>query len=328
MSLRQLAPPENGTVGCYPVVSLARALSSRGIALVSINQNRFAEFFAKTISKLRLPRNFAHSADGPVFVAMMGFSEYRTLPLSLRAESVPYCFDCWPADYGRWHSFFRRHRIRLAFFSARQAAEHFGRIHPAMCSVWLPEATDPNDYDGSRPLADRGIDVLELGRKNDRYHSIIAARLARNGQCHLFEHVKGQIIFPDRHALVSGLGNSKISICFPCSQTHPARSGQIETVTHRYFESMASKCVILGHCPAELRDLFGYNPVIEIESGNETEQIDSILANISEYEYMVEQNYDRLLEVGTWEARVQTILQNVQQVAGGIAVETPIARVA
>lgn len=313
MKLRQLAPPENGTVGCYPLISLARSLSDAGVPTFSNPQGGLTTFHAKAASKLRVPRNLARSAEGPVIVPMMGFSEYRTLPFSLRTEIIPYCFDCWPADYARWRSFFLRHRTRLAFFTARQSAAHFTKELPQMRALWLPEATDPADYDGNLPLAERSIDVLELGRKNDRFHSIVAARLARAGHCHLFEQVKGQIIFADRRALAAGLGNAKISICFPCSQTHPDRSGPIETVTHRYFESIASKCVVLGHCPAELRELFGYNPVVEADAGREIEQINSLLGDISQYEYMVGQNYERLLEVATWDVRVPVMIEQIGQ---------------
>ena len=78
------------------------------------------------------------------------------------------------------------------------------------------------------------------------------------------------VLFSSRHPdelkdLVAGLANSRVSICFPQSITNPERCGKVETVTLRYFESMASKCLIVGKCPLELRDLFGYNPVIEVD---------------------------------------------------------------
>jgi len=184
-----------------------------------------------------------------------------------------------------------------------------------MRSVWLPEATDPLEYCASIPLSERNIDVLELGRRYDSFHRKIAQPLAEANRVHLFERVKGEIIFSDRAGLVDGLGRSKLSICFPCSQTHPERSGAIETVTHRYFESMASKCLIVGHAPQELIDLFGYNPVIEIHSECAFEQIESILNNLDSFRSFVEDNYQRLLEVGTWKSRVQTVLSTYSAMA-------------
>jgi hypothetical protein len=212
-------------------------------------------------------------------------------------------------------SFFKRQRVRIAFFSARQSAEHFAKALPNMKSVWLPEATDPSEYCPSKSWSERDIDVLELGRKNNRFHRKIAEPLAKGNKVHLFERVAGEIIFPDRDALVQGLARSKISTCFPSSQTHPERAGSVETVTHRYFESMASKCLIIGHAPRELTDLFGYNPVIEVEEGREFEQIDSLLSNLESYADLIEKNYNRLLQVGTWKSRVANVLDTIREIS-------------
>ena len=250
---------------------------------------------------------------GPVFVVFMGLSENKTLPFSCWTEIVPYCFDCWPNLYERWMSFFKRHRVRVAFFSARQSAQYFAGALPNMKSVWLPEATDPFEYFPTKSWSERDIDVLELGRKNHIFHEKLVEPLAKANRLHLFEKIRGEIIFPDRTSFLNGLSRSKVSICFPCSQTHPERSGSVETVTHRYFESMASKCLIVGHAPQELIDLFGYNPVIEVREGHEFEQIESLLANPNAFLEIVDRNYRRLLEVGTWKHRVAKILETLRE---------------
>ncbi len=287
-------------------------MEQAGVKSFSNHQNRAEVFFAKALSKLGLVWNVRCSSSDPVFVVFMGLSESRTFPFSYWTEIFPYCFDCWPNEYERWASFFKRHRVRLAFFSARQSAQHFAAELPGMQAVWLPEATNPLDYSASKSLADRDIDVLELGRKYDQFHFKIVDSLAAAGRRHLFEKVKGKIIFPDRASLIEGMGRSKISICFPSSQTHPESSGSVETVTHRYFESMASKCLIVGHAPKELTDLFGYNPVIEVQWGSEFGQIEQLLNNLGSFEDLVERNYLRLLEVGTWTSRVAKILDTLR----------------
>jgi hypothetical protein len=289
-------------------------MEQAGTRALSNRQSKAEVFAAKVASKLRLMRNVRRSSAGPVFVSFMGFSESKTLPFSYWAEIVPYCFDCWPSLYERWTAFFKRHRVRIAFFSARQSAQYFADTLPHMKSVWLPEATDPFDYCPSKPWSARDIDVLELGRKNDRFHSMIVEPLAQRKRTHLSERVKGEIIFPDRASLINGLGRSKISICFPCSQTHPERSGPVETVTHRYFESMASNCLVVGHAPQELIDLFGYNPAIEVQGGHEVEQIESLLNHPDSFQSLIERNYRRLLEVGTWTSRVQTVLSVIREI--------------
>jgi len=266
---------------------------------------------ARVISRLGLMRNLRRSDEGPVFVAMMGYAEGRTLPFSYWNELVPYAFDCWPSTYARWASFFKRQRVRLAFFSARQSAGYFRDSIPTMRAVWLPEAVDPAGYDAGPRLADRNVDVLELGRKHDEFHRNVVSGLAQAGQVHQYEPVDGARVFPTRDALRDGLASSRISVCFPRSITHPDSTGGVETVTHRYFESMASGCIILGHAPQELIDVFGYNPVVEVEWGAEVRQISEILRDLRPFQDQVDANYRRLLEVGTWRSRVPIVLQQI-----------------
>lgn len=302
----------------YPLLGLDRAMEDAGLTGIKDHQRTQTRRVARAISRLHLNRNLRRSADGPIFVAMMGYSEGRTLPFAYWNELVPYAFDCWPKMYRRWTAFFQRHRIRLAFFSARGSAEYFARELPAMRSVWLPEAVDPAEYRSSLPLVDRGIDVLELGRKYDRFHDAIAPTLATAGRSHLFERRPGERIFATRLALSEGLGSSRISVCFPRSVTHAEHTGGLETVTHRYFESMASGCILLGRCPDELKDLFGYNPVIEVQDGDESRQIERILADVAAFQPHVDANLQRLFEVGTWDHRVRQVLHHVEE-AGLVA---------
>ena len=289
-------------------------MEQAGIRSISNPQNKPITLLTRAISKLRIMRNVTRSTAGPVFVSLMGYSENRIIPITLWNEIIPYCFDCWPNLYERWTSFFLRHRVRLAFFSARQSARYFTRALPGMRCEWLPEACDPLEYCASKPWSQRDIDVLELGRKFDQFHNSIREPLALRNRSHLFERIKGKIVFPNREGLIDGYSRTKISICFPCSETHPERSGDVETVTLRYFESMASKCVILGRSPQELTDLFGYDPVIEVQTGNESEQIETILRNPKSYLDLVESNYRRLLEIGTWKHRVEQVLKTLQTV--------------
>jgi len=254
-------------------------------------------------------RNFWKAGQDRYLAILMGPAEYRLLPFSYTKEVMVYCLDCWPAQYARWEAFFRRHRLRLAFFSARRSAEYFSQRMPKMKSVWLPEAVDPEAYQSSKSLVERGIDVLELGRRSDFFHQAIAPQLQDHQRVHLYEQAKGQIIFSTREALVNGLGDSKISVCFPSSMTHPERSGDVETVTHRYFEAMASGCLIWGTCPQELLDLFGYNPVIEGDQHDPYGQIEEILRAPGQYQGLVSRNYQRLLEVGTWRRRAHDMLE-------------------
>lgn len=306
--LKFLARPARGIPGEYPILSMQRALASAGVPAHFNAASRPAKLLARALARAGLMRRIVDLSGTAYFVPIMLLSEARLFPQCYFAETIVYAFDCWPALYGRWEKFFRRHRMRIAFFSARSSAEHFTKALSDMESIWLPEAVEASQYDGNKPLEQRSIDVLELGRRWDRYHDQIVAPLAKAGRVHKFQSAPGQIIFPTTAELTAGFADAKISICFPSSLTHPQRSGDVETVTHRYFESMASRCIVVGHCPVELEALFGYNPVVEAETENAAGQIEAILRAPDAYAALVERNHARLMEVGTWDVRVATLL--------------------
>jgi hypothetical protein len=82
--------------------------------------------------------------------------------------------------------------------------------------------------------------------------------------------------------------------------THPVESGGVETVTNRYFQSMASKCLVIGKAPQELIQIFGYNPVIELDLEDPLWHVKKILDNITDYEPFIEHNYTILKRDHTW----------------------------
>jgi hypothetical protein len=306
--LRFLRTKETPKPSNYPLYSIDRAMEQAGVRALPDRASIPDCLPANLAYKFRWMWNFHRAAAGPVFVSYMGYLEKKTFPFSYWTEIVPYCFDCWPKYYDWWTSFYKRQRVRVAFISARQSAEYFAKTMPEMQSVWLPEAVDPSEYRASKPWAERDIDVLEMGRKYSLFHNRIAGKLAESKRVHLHQRTDGEVIFPHRNDLVDGLSRTRIMICFPRCQTHPEDTGNVETVTYRYFQSMASKCLIVGHAPQELIDLFGYNPVIETEAGCEAEHIEWVLDHPDSYGALIERNYARLLEVGTWRSRVERIL--------------------
>jgi hypothetical protein len=228
----------------------------------------------------------------------------RIFPVCFFGEIIPLCFDCWPADYERWEHLFRQHDIKTAFFTARQSQEYFIQKLPGLKCYWLPEAADPEEYPFSCPLNYRETNVLELGRRFAAYHDSIRKTLRKAGYVHVYSRSQKRI-FPTREDLMIAWGRTQVSVCFPKSMSSPESSGGVETVTFRYFESLASRCLIVGHCPDELEVLFGYNPVIEVDWEDPAGQIINILDNIQEYQKFVERNHQRMLEVGSWDTRVK-----------------------
>jgi hypothetical protein len=292
----------------YTILALERNLARAGVARLDARRLGADSLLARGSAKLGLLRNYVRLPPLVFFKVLMTPAATRLFPTELLFETVLYCMDCFSPSYEKWERMFRRVRPRVLFLSSRRAAAHFGDRLADTETVWLPEATDPTEYRPDVPLVRRRIDVLELGRRHDGYHSRITPALAAAGKAHRYEQVKGQVVFPAKEEFVEGIGQSKVSVCFPCSMTHPARSGDDETTTHRYFESIASGSVLVGHCPAELRDLFGYDPVVSVDWNDPSRQILEIVDRIDDYQPQVERNYQRLLEVGTWEARTRTML--------------------
>ena len=214
-------------------------------------------------------------------------------------------FDAWDPLFHDIENTIRKFKINIVFFSSKQSAEHFGDLNiPYFQSHWIPEAVDVERYEYA-PYHKRTIDVLQLGRVWGAYHNQIKS--IEPDLVYKYEKFPGQLIFPSRHDFIHGLANSKISICVPSSITHPNRSGSISTMTSRYLQSMASKCLILGKMPYDMSFLFNYCPIVEIDEDNPVKQIQSILKNFDDYIPLIEKNYSEVRKFHNWSNRISDI---------------------
>ncbi len=149
--------------------------------------------------------------------------------------------------------------------------------------------------------------MLSFGRKHLALHEVLKAGLPRAGVSYQFEPKPYEVLFPTQEEFLTGMGNAKISVCFPSSVTHPERSGTIETLTVRYLQSMASKCLILGQAPAELNELFGYEPVVAVDFNDPVAQIREILAEPSHYIELIERNFATVYSAHTERHRAESL---------------------
>lgn len=305
--LRYLAARNRGIPADAAIEGMERALSRQGVAGV-FNDADPIRLIGRTLNKAGLIGTIAPLTGTAYITPLMQMAAFRAFPQCLVSETIAYCFDCWPSAYERWAQFFRATKMKVAFISARQSAEWMTQAVPGLDAIWMPEAIELAGYAAPIPFEQRSIDVLELGRRWDIYHDRIVGHCAQRGYIHRYERTKGELVFADDTAFRGGLVNARISICFPSSLTHPDRSGDVETLTLRYLESIASRSIIVGSCPKELKELFGYDPVISFSDEDPGGQIDSILGQINAYAPLVDRNYKRLLEVGTWDSRVKSIV--------------------
>lgn len=222
----------------------------------------------------------------------------------LTHEVIPFFWDCWPCFYDNVETWIKKHKVKTAIFTSTQEMIDIKRRLPNLNVIHCPEGVNTSIYNEGKELKSRDIDILEFGRSNN----IVTFDTS------LFTTIRTSEITPRPSdiELRDLMENTKITICFPRNITHPEETGNVETLTQRYWEAMLSRMVILGHCPKELKDLIGYNPVIEYDySKDASSQIDYILRHIEEYQSLVDRNRNSALKYGDWKLRMKKIYNEI-----------------
>jgi hypothetical protein len=284
----------------YVVRDLIRALVDIGIRPARIPRRVGTGLLRAGV---RPPR----SSRALIVTPMMGSRFDLLYAACLLGTPVPFCWDVWEPEWEAWGATLARVRPPLVVTTASQSAEYLRDRLPGTRVEHLPEATRLDRYSPGAPLGDRKIDVLELGRRSPAWHDAVVGEAERSGVRHLYEPVPGQLVFAGEAEMLAGLADSKVSVCFPSSVTHPQRSGSVTTMTHRYLESIASRCVVLGHAPEELTSLLGYDPVVPADPTDPWGQLHSVLDSISTYQERVDEARTRLLAVGGWATRANQL---------------------
>lgn len=238
---------------------------------------------------------------------VIGYQKEKFFPFfHFKADlKVLWMYDAWEPLFDEIEKTIRAYKINMVFTASKQSADYFNTLNiPNFQSHWIPEGIDVDQYQFI-PYQERTTDVLQLGRKWNEYHEKI--KTIEKDIVYQYEKKAGEIIFPTREDFLFGLANSKISICVPSDITHPERTGKISTITNRYLQSMASKCLLLGKIPHDMVHLFDYNPIIEIDDNNPVAQIEAILSNFDTYIPLIEKNYETIKSFHNWDNRVTQI---------------------
>lgn len=234
-------------------------------------------------------------------------------PHYLSYHIIPMLWDTWPKEQDWLFKDLRRLRCPLVLVSSRQMAIRIER-ELNIKSLWVPEGIDIRGFNKGNDLSTRPTDVFELGRQHHQYHIALETALTKN----FIKSWKGNVYGKDgslhklacanTEELKETLALSKIVVCFPKIDTAPySESGNIETLTQRYWEAMLSRCLIVGRAPAELTDLLGYYPVVDVDWNNPTEQLRNILSNISDYQWLVDKNLEAAKRLAPWDSRMNEI---------------------
>ena len=210
---------------------------------------------------------------------------YFTFGSKLR---VLWIWDAWEPRLEEIAALVREAKIDVLLVSSLQSSELLRPMLEGVCDVhWVPETIDIAEYH-AKPWSERKIDVLSFGRSLPRYKEAIRSLSAKGLNCVLDQR------FATREDFVSALADAKISICFPRTVTDPEVAGGISTVTHRYLQSMAAKCLIVGETPMEAHQMFGFDPVVAVDWEDPAGQLLNIAAHPESFMDLIERNFDAL----------------------------------
>ena len=229
---------------------------------------------------------------------------FDTFPDYALYEVIPFVWDCWPCYEEKMCKWLERHDVKTAIFTSAQTAERMRERFPQMNIMWCAEAVDGSLYTEGKPLAERGIDLMEFGRSNERVFNVKLPETVK----HVSTMQDGKFLYTNKQ-LYQAMGDAKVTITLPRSVTQPEIAGDIETLTQRYWECMLSRMVMLGHAPKELVDLIGYNPVIELDTTNAIDQLNDILTHIEDYQSLVDKNRETAIRMGDWTVRVREVMK-------------------
>lgn len=269
------------------------------------------------IAKFRVSRNFRllTGSRKSLLVLGAGYPDSFAWPFGYAHEIVPMLWDVWPRYWPRLISSLKRHHVQTFLCTSSQVCKYVAEKLPHIRIIHVPEGINPTGYMDGGPLEGRRTDILQIGRLMQPVHkAILQMRRTAPHISYLYPKEPDQLVFPDFPSLCAGLASSKIVICYPRCRTHPEMAGDVETLTQRYWECMLSGALIVGHAPAELVDLLGYNPVIELQTdGDIRTRLLHILNNIGAYQELADKNLYSAREKAPWDIRMARLLPQLRQ---------------
>lgn len=234
-------------------------------------------------------------------------------------DIVPMLWDCWPSTWERMYASFRLLDVKTVLVTSRQVAKMINE-ETDVKAYWIPEGIKTSLYSKGCNLSERSIDVMEIGRQMKDFHNVLLLMKEKgeinriiNSNINKDGTLDGSHVAYTNEELRMLMADSKIMVCFPQCDTNPQRAGNIETLTQRYWEAMLSRCVLVGRAPQEIIDVIGYNPVIDADWNNITEQIVSILYNITDYQLNVDKNYEVAIKFADWSTRMPMIKKIIER---------------
>lgn len=276
--------------------------------------SRIARNILKMIAVMRFP---AKKGNKTFLVCSRGGHLLKAVvPYMFQGEIIPMLWDCWPSTWNRLERDLKLIKCRLCFVTASDVVREFSRRLPYVHFVHVPEGVDVHDYTEGKQLKERGIDVYELGAKNEYFHKkLLDEEFGKSYKWVYSQHKppKGlDSVYDKWETFTSVLADTKIIISFPRCMRNSEKYGCVATLTMRYWEAMLSRCIIVGHGPKELIDIIGYNPVVEADFVNPCKQIKYLLSHIEEYQPLVDKNFSVARQYAPWNVRMSLLFAELQ----------------
>lgn len=264
-----------------------------------VSERPYEYLYESLAYHLPLPTIFQSKKEARLRFVEAANLPFDTFPDYLCYEIIPLFWDCWPRFFGKVSAWMKRHHVRTAFFTSSQTAERMRELCPEIQIYHLPEAIETNLYKEGKDLTKRKYDFLEFGRCcNYVDTSYLSHKIC------ILSSRNEQSALATRAMLIDALADSKITICLPRSVNQPEIAEGIETLTQRYWECMLSRVIIIGKAPKELVDILGYNPVVALDKEHFSEQVEDILANLGDYQKLVDRNRETAMKLGDWKCRI------------------------
>ena len=290
----------------------------------------FSRFFVflnkalrKTLKKDIADRKVYKGKNDVYFYVAMGISDIRENETTLRFLSLKgckvavYCFDTWETAYDEWEKIFRQISPSFIFLAYKHSYEYFSKIFDNV--HFLPQSMD-SEYFHERKCEKTRM-FMQMGRRSDKIHKMILTYMENHGisdtdNNYVYERIKGNIIHPNTKDLAENICLTKYFVCAPQSLENRQLTGNVSDVTARFYEAMASKTLIIGYKPYPVYDeLFPKDSMVVLSDSDSDfkEKIDFFENNPSEYERIVNENYNMVMSKHMWKNRLEYVMKTIMQ---------------
>jgi hypothetical protein len=232
------------------------------------------------------------AVDAELFFAIFaGPNEIGGLPhvgaqLARSAAKVAYIIELWTPQIPGAADYLRQLRgFDHIFLFSRDAIPAVQDITGVPCS-YLPTAVDAELFAPASPGPARSIDVTSYGRRLPRTHAQLLAAMDEKRLYYSYDTISGPFDVTGhrehRAALAATLQRSRYAVVYKNNDDpeRVSRTAGEESLTNRYFETLAAGAVMLGSAPdgTDFGDCFDWPDAVVPLSVRSPDVLDVIAA--------------------------------------------------